>query len=152
MSSVMTDNTLARLAGEWRGEETIASTRWGPGGPASAHVSARFDLGRRVLLQDYRQEREDRPSLQVHAVFVAGPEHDQYALYWFDSYGFAPAQPAPGHWDGQRLVFLRSSPRGQTRHVYELPDEDSYRLTLESSFDGGIRWEPVMQGIYRRIA
>ena len=152
MSAVTTDNALTLLAGEWHGEETIATTRWGQGGPATARVSARFDLGSRVLLQDYREERDGRPSLQVHAVFAAGPEHDQYALYWFDSYGFAPSQPAPGHWDGQRLVFLRSSPRGQTRHIYEPLDEDGYRLTLESSFDGGIRWELVMQGTYRRIA
>ncbi|EIL95424.1 MULTISPECIES: DUF1579 family protein [Rhodanobacter] len=152
MSTTMTDNALALLAGEWLGEETIATTRWGQGGPASARVSARFDLGHRVLLQDYREERGGQPALQVHAVFAAGPEHDQYGLYWFDSYGFTPTQPALGHWDGRRLVFLRSSSRGQTRHIYESLDEDSYRLTLESSFDGGIHWEPVMQGTYRRIA
>jgi hypothetical protein len=48
-------------------------------------------------------------------------------------------------------VFLRSSPRGQTRHTYVLRD-GGIELTLESSFDGGVRWEPVMQGSYRRIA
>jgi hypothetical protein len=146
------NNVLARLAGEWEGEEAIATTRWGEGGPATGRISARLDLGGRALLQDYREERDGRPALQAHAVFTAGPEHDQYALYWFDSYGFAPAQPAPGHWDGRRLVFLRSSPRGQTRHSYELVDADTWRLTLESSFDGGVRWEPVMQGTYRRVA
>jgi hypothetical protein len=26
-----------------------------------------------------------------------------------------------------------------------------YRLTLESSIDGGVNWEQVMQGEYRRI-
>jgi hypothetical protein len=26
-----------------------------------------------------------------------------------------------------------------------------YRLTLESSFDGGVNWELVMQGEYRRV-
>jgi hypothetical protein len=104
-----------------------------------------------VLLMDYRQERDGRPALQAHAVFTAGPGHDEYALYWFDSYGFVPAQPAPGHWDGERLVFLRSSPRGQTRHAYAFRG-DAFELTLESSFDGGVRWEPVMQGSYRRTA
>ena len=63
-----------------------------------------------------------------------------------------PSAPAPGHWDGKRLVFLRSSPRGQTRHVYTPKDDGSYTLALESSFDGGVQWEAVMSGTYRRIA
>ena len=144
-------HALGLLAGEWEGEETIATTRWGEGGPARGRISARLDLGGRVLLMDYREERDGQPALQAHAVFTAGPGHDEYALYWFDSYGFVPAQPAPGHWDGERLVFLRSSPRGQTRHTYALRD-DAFELALESSFDGGVRWEPVMQGSYRRVA
>jgi hypothetical protein len=144
------ENALAMLAGEWEGEETIASTRWGEGGPARGRFSARLDLGGRALLMDYREERDGQPALQAHAVFTTGPGHDEYALYWFDSYGFMPAQPAPGHWDGARLVFLRSSPRGQTRHAYAF--RDACELTLESSFDGGVHWEPVMQGSYRRAA
>jgi hypothetical protein len=146
-----TENALGLLAGEWEGEETIATTRWGEGGPARGRFSAGLDLGARVLLMDYREEREGRPSLQAHAVFTAGPGHDEYALYWFDSYGFVPAQPAPGHWDGERLVFLRSSPRGQTRHTYAFRD-DACELVLESSFDGGVHWEAVMRGCYRRMA
>ena len=144
------ENALGLLAGAWEGEETIATTRWGEGGPARGRFSARLDLGGRALLMDYREERDGKPALQAHAVFTAGPGHDEYALYWFDSYGFVPAQPAPGHWDGARLVFLRSSPRGQTRHTYAFRD-DACELTLESSFDGGVHWEPVMQGSYRRI-
>ena len=146
-----TENALALLVGEWQGEETIATTRWGEGGPARGHFSARLDLAGRVLLMDYREEREGNPALQVHAVFSAGTEPGEYALHWFDSYGFVPTQPAPGHWDGARLVFLRSSSRGQTRHSYAFRD-DACELTLESSFDGGVHWEPVMQGSYRRVA
>jgi hypothetical protein len=148
----MSMHVLTVLAGEWRGDEQIAETRWGPGGPATGRISARLDLGNRVLVQDYHEERDGKPALQVHAVFVAGPEHDQYALYWFDSYGFAPAQPAPGLWDGRRLSFVRSSSRGQTRHIYELQGDDAFALTLESSFDGGVSWEPVLNGLYRRMA
>ena len=145
------ENALNRLAGEWAGEETIATTRWGEGGPARGRFSARLDLSGRVLLMDYREERNGQPALQAHAVFTAGPGDDEYALYWFDSYGFVPVQPAPGHWDGERLVFLRSSPRGHTRHTYTFRN-DACELVLESSFDGGVHWEPVMHGSYRRTA
>lgn len=149
--SLFEGNVLAALAGEWTGDETIATTRWGQGGPAVARIHARFDLGGKVLLLDYREERDGKASLQAHAVFAAGQEPGEYALYWFDSYGFTPSQPAPGHWDGKRLVFLRSSQRGQTRHIYEWVAEGTYRLTLESSFDAGVNWERVMEGEYRRI-
>jgi hypothetical protein len=148
---VLESNVLAALAGEWIGDETIATTRWGQGGPAVGRVSARFDLGGKALLLDYREERDGKPALQAHAVLVAGQEPGEYALYWFDSYGFAPAQPATGHWDGKRLVFLRSSQRGQTRHIYEWIQDGVYRLVLESSFDGGVHWERVMEGEYRRL-
>lgn len=151
MTSLEGNDVLAALVGDWVGDEQIATTRWGQGGPANAQVSARFDVGGKVLVQDYRGERDGKPALQAHAVFVAGIEPGEYALYWFDSYGFTPTQPALGHWDGSRLVFLRSSSRGQTRHIYELAGDDNYRLTLESSFDGGVNWEQVMHGEYRRV-
>ena len=149
--NVLDANVLASLAGEWVGEETIATTRWGQGGSAVGRVHARFDLGGKVLLLDYREERDGKASLQAHAVFAMGQEPGEYALYWFDSYGFTPSQPATGHWDGTRLVFLRTSLRGQTRHIYEWVTDGLYRLVLESSFDGGVNWERVMEGDYRRI-
>lgn len=150
MASEQGNGVLAAFAGEWTGDELIATTRWGQGGPAIGRVSTRFELGGKALLQDYREERDGKPALQAHAVFVAGQEPGEYAMYWFDSYGFVPSQPATGHWDGKRLVFLRTSSRGQTRHIYELVVDGIYRLTLESSFDGGVNWEQVMQGEYRR--
>ncbi|QNK03647.1 DUF1579 family protein [Dyella telluris] len=143
---------LARFAGEWVGEETLATTRWGPGGPATGYATARLQLNGRVLVQDYREERDGNTALQAHAVFVAEPDHDQYSLYWFDSFGFVPGTPAPGLWNGERLTFVRSSPRGQTRHVYAFENEDTFTLQLESSFNGGVSWERVMSGVYRRIA
>lgn len=151
MAAAEGHDVLAALAGEWVGEETIATTRWGQGGAAVGCLSARFDLDGKVLLQDYCGQRDGKSALKAHAIFVAGAEPGEYALYWFDSYGFTPAHPAMGHWDGKRLVFLRSSQRGQTRHIYEWPVEGIYRLTLESSFDGGVSWEQVMQGEYRRL-
>lgn len=143
---------LDRLQGDWQGEEVIATTRWGQGGSAMGHGTAHMALNGRVLVQDYRQERDGQVCLQAHAVFVAEPEHDQYSLYWFDSYGFVPGMPAPGVWNGDCLTFVRSSHRGQTRHVYAFEGDDVFTLRLESSFDGGVTWELVMSGSYRRLA
>jgi len=142
---------LDALAGNWAGDEEIATTRWGQGGPAKGFIHARIELGGRSLVQDYREERDGKIALQAHAVFVTGREHDQYSLYWFDSYGFVPGAPAPGLWDGQRFTFVRSSSRGQTRHIYALEGAGVLTLRLESSFDGGVSWERVMDGRYRRV-
>jgi len=147
---VSMNDILQRLAGDWLGEEAIAATRWGPGGRAVGRIAARLALGGRALVQDYREERDGRPALQAHAVFVAGDDGG-YGLYWFDSYGFVPHEPAAGRWDGRSLVFVRRSPRGQTRHAYTPLGEDRLGLTLESSFDGGASWEPVLQAEYRRV-
>lgn len=143
-------DTLEFLIGHWTGEEQVATTRWGQGGPATAEVDARMALGGKAVAIDYREQRDGKPALQAHAVIVPGTDHDAFQLFWFDSYGFVPTAPAPGHWDGQRLTFLRSSPRGQTRHVYTPEGDGAYALTLESSFDGGVTWEAVMSGRYRR--
>ena len=146
----MTD-TWQWLAGPWEGEEQIAATRWGPAGTARGFIDARIELDGHLLVQDYREERDGKPALQVHAVFVAEAD-GRVSLYWFDSYGFVPEQPATGAWEDGRLVIVRRSPRGQTRHVYTPLDAHSYRLELASSFDQGASWEPVLDAIYRRIA
>lgn len=140
---------LHQWAGNWAGEECIAATRWGQAGTAHGVISARMALGGRILVQDYREERDGQPALRVHAVFVAEAD-DACGLYWFDSYGFVPQQPAAGIWDGERLIFVRRSPRGQSRHIYTLPDARGYRFTLESSFDDGASWERVLDAEYRR--
>ncbi|HEU4671217.1 MAG TPA: DUF1579 domain-containing protein [Dyella sp.] len=138
------------MAGRWEGEERICATRWGPAGQAHGLIDARFDWDARVLLQDYRQQRDGQVALQAHAVFVAEPE-GRVLLYWFDSYGFVPQEPAAGAWQDGSLVIVRRSPRGQTQHRYTPLDAQRFRLELASSFDAGASWEPVMAADYRRV-
>jgi hypothetical protein len=151
MSNATTPNCLALLSGDWLGEETIAASKWGPGGTAVAKISARLALNSRVLIQDYSAERDGKHWLSAHAVFVFDEPSSAYSLFWFDSLGFTPTQPTPGEWNGETLTFTRTSPRGQTRHLYTFQNEDSYSLRLESSFDGGATWTPVMEGTYSRV-
>jgi uncharacterized protein DUF1579 len=150
MSDNPSTNRLTLLAGNWKGEETIAPSKWGPGGEAVATVSARIDLNQRALIQDYSADRDGKRWLAAHAVFLFDAPSRTYNLFWFDSLGFTPTQPAPGQWTGEGLIFTRASPRGQTRHLYTFADNDGYRLRLESSFDGGASWILVMDGTYSR--
>jgi hypothetical protein len=141
---------LQAFAGEWTGEEQLAASRWSPGGPATARVSARADLEGYYLVQDYTEEVDGHRAIQVHAVFAWDEEQRQYLLYWFDSYGFAPQAPGSGQWQGDTLTLTRSSSRGIARHSYRFDGPDTYRLKLENSFDGGQTWQVVMEGVYRR--
>ena len=150
MNEAASISLLGSLAGNWSGEETIAASKWGPGGTAIAKLKARLDLNGRALIQDYSAERDGKPWLAAHAVFVFDEPSAAYSLFWFDSLGFTPSQPAQGQWNGETLSFLRVSPRGQTRHLYTFPTSTQYRLRLESSFDAGSTWNLVMDGNYTR--
>ena len=64
--------TLARLAGEWNGEEVLSPSPWGPGGAAFGRFSHRVELGGMALVQDYVEEKDGR------AVFrAAGDERSE---------------------------------------------------------------------------
>jgi hypothetical protein len=144
-------NPLRKLVGHWRGRETIQPSRWGAGGPAQAQVACREALDGKAFVQDYEAERDGKTWLQAHAIFVRHAEAADYSLFWFDSLGFIPREPAKGTWDGHALTFVRTSPRGQSRHTYTFPDDDTYEMKLESSFDGGATYVLVMEGVYTRI-
>jgi len=146
-----TKNVLELLAGDWAGDEEIASSKWGEGGMASASISAHLDFDGRVLIQDYSAQRDGKLWFKAHAVIAIDQQTSSLSLHWFDSMGFVPAAPAPGEWDGRALRFVRSSPRGQSRHTYIPNAPDSYELILESSFDEGASWVLVMTGRYSRV-
>lgn len=141
---------LQALAGEWTGEEQLAVSRWSPGGPATARVSARMALGGYYLVQDYVERMEGRTTIQVQAVFAWDEERRQYLLYWFDSHGYAPQQPGSGQWEGDTLTLTRVSSRGMARHHYRIEGSEAYTLKIENSFDDGASWEAVMEGRYLR--
>lgn len=151
MAATNAGNCLNLFVGAWAGEEIIAPSKWGAGGVAYARISARQMLDSFGLIQDYRAERDHKSWLEVHAVFAFDGQSSVYRLFWFDSLGFTPEQPAVGHWDGEKLIFTRISPRGQTRHTYTFPGHEQYGLLLESSFDDGRTWSRVMRGQYARV-
>ena len=124
----------------------------GLGGTALSKISSKLDLNDRALIQDYSADRDGKRWLSAHAVFLFDEPTESYNLFWFDSLGFVPAQPAPGKWNGENLSFVRVSPRGQTRHLYTFSSSDRYLLRLESSFDGGVTWALVMEGSYSRVS
>lgn len=142
-------DALDPFLGTWDGEEEIMPSKWGAGGPAHAQALWRADLGGKAVIHEYSAVRDGAPWLQAHALFTA-QEEGGLALHWFDSLGFVPGQPAPGSAEGGQLVFVRRSPRGMARHIWTADGADAYTLALDSSFDEGASWTPIMRGRYRR--
>jgi hypothetical protein len=124
-------------------------TQWGPGGPATSRAAWRLGLDGKAVIHEYSAEREGQPWLAAHALFTAQPE---LGMHWFDSLGFVPQQAAEGSAHGMQLEFVRISPRGMTRHIWAADGADAYTLQLDSSFDDGHSWTPVMRGRYVRTA
>lgn len=138
------------LAGEWVGEEKLSPSPWGPGGAAVGRFSARVALDGFFVLQDYQEEKDGRVAFRGHAILGWDAQERTYTWYWIDTMGFVPAQPSRGHWAGDALTLQTTTPRGMARHTFRFPDEGTFQLRIENSFDGGANWRTFMEGTYRR--
>jgi Protein of unknown function (DUF1579) len=139
---------LARLAGEWVGDETLSPSPWGPGGPATGRMTSRLDVDGFFLVQDYVEEKEDCVVYRGHGVVGWDAKRNAYAWYWVDSMGEVPPAPTPGTWDADALVFTNDK---QARYTFRLAG-DVLVFTIDGSRDEGKTWQRFMEGTYRRTA
>ena len=103
--SVRIVELMEPVLGDWQGRELLQLQ---PGSPAvAARAALRFkaEAGGAVVVQDYRQAREDGTEFFGHGVFMAVEQ----AVWWwfFDSSGSAP-RPALGGWAEEELVLCPS--------------------------------------------
>jgi hypothetical protein len=142
---------LHALIGEWIGEETLSPSPWGPGGRATARVTARLALDGFYVVQDYVEEKEGRVTFRGHGLFSYDTQTSEFCRYWFDSIGFVPDAAARGVWDGDTLTLRYSSPRGQARYTYRFESDRLHHLRLENSFDGGKTFATFMEATYCKV-
>jgi len=81
-----------------------------------------------------------------------GVEQDPASVRQFDTAGFAPPSPASGHWNGNELVLMKTSPRGRPRTAFAFENEDCYRMGVSFSPAGSDTWQEVVSGTYRRAS
>lgn len=140
---------LARLLGDWEGEEDLQPSPWGPGGKAIGRGTYRSVTDGMAITQDYEEEKDGVVVFRGHGVFTVDPESSDVLWWWFDSMGFPPEGPARGRWDGDTLVLLKSTSRGDGRYRYQMLD-DGYEFSIENRFPGQDDFSLFMQGRYRR--
>lgn len=141
---------LAKLAGEWIGEEIIHPSRFDPkGGTAKGRMSARMDLGGFYLIADYQQERGAGVNFRGHGVFGWDPRGRCYTMHWFDSSGVEHGAPSLGTWEGNMLTLQHETTHmGFSRYLYEVGDGE-YTMKLQISQDGR-NWTTFLNGKYLR--
>lgn len=142
---------LMRLAGRWHGVELLAPSPWGAGGPATGATTLRVDLDGMALVQEYAEEKDGQPVFHGHGVFMIDPHGSDVLWWWFDSMGFPPDGPARGRWDGDVLLFEKSTPMGEGRYRYEFLG-DRYTFAMSNKFPGQTEFTEMMRGDYTRIA
>ena len=117
------------LLGNWTGVEQLTE-----GGTARAMITLKLDVADRVVLQDYRQVREDGAELTGHGVFLVDPVTPDLLWWFFDSSGMPPTP-------------LRGL---QTDHGLVLGPHQEHRFWIE---DGQLhRIAPGLAGRYTRIS
>ena len=122
-------------------------------GPAHARLmrfAGRESLDGMALVQDYEEEKDGAVVFHGHGVFLVEPDTQDVLWWWFDSMGFPP-EPARGTWDGDVLLFDKSTPRGDARYRYQFDGNDRYRFTIENRFPGQAEFVEFMHGDYERV-
>jgi hypothetical protein len=117
------------LLGNWTGVEQLTA-----GGTARTMVTFKLDVADHVVLQDYRQVRDDGAELTGHGVFLIDPVSGDLLWWFFDSTGIPPTA-LRGLRIGQELV---------------LGPHREHRFWIEN--DRLRRTSPGMDGTYRRIS
>lgn len=140
---------LARLAGEWEGEEALFPSSWLPaGGTAVGRTSARVALGELAVISDYEQERDGSVVFSGHGVWTVDERTDETVLHWLDSLGLG-METFRGTWEGRVLAVRSRNPMGYSRLRYDLSTPEALKVRMETSEDGR-EWSPVFEGTYRR--
>ena len=140
---------LMRFVGKWSGDEQLSDSPWGPGGPARGHCEMREATDGMALVQDYSEEKDGKTVFRGHGVFIIDPASGDVLWWWFDSMGFPPDPPARGRWNGDRLLFEKSTPRGEARYEFQFGG-DEYQFRIENRFPGQQDFEVFMHARYLR--
>ena len=139
---------MAPLLGDWQGTEQQEASPWAPASGARAALRFKHEAGGSVVVQDYRQVRDDAVEFYGHGVFLA--QGEEVWWWFFDSFGEPPV-PAVGGWVDGELALVKTTVRGTAVHRFRATwDRLDYRITLGPSDLGEV--SGFLAGTYSRIS
>jgi hypothetical protein len=140
---------LEKLAGIWKGKETLYPSPWDPkGGEAQATTRSRVALSGFAVIGDYEQSRGGQRTFEGHAVFTWDPHQQQVVMHWFDCMGQGKEE-FRGTWKGDSLEISSRNPMGYARLTYDLSTPGTMRSSMEVSQDQKT-WTRFFEGTYTR--
>jgi hypothetical protein len=140
---------LARLAGTWKGKETMHPSQWDPkGGQADGETRARVALGGFCVTVDYAQTRDGVRTYEGHGVYAWDGGTGEVVLHWFDSMG-GTREEFRGGWHGDTLMITSKGPMGFARLTYDFGKPGQLSSTMQMSPDGS-KWSTLFDGVYTR--
>jgi len=140
---------LKKIAGTWKGTETLSPSPWDPkGGTATSVVENVLSLDGFAVVQEYTQVRDGAVSFRGHGVFAYNAHEECYLMHWFDSMG-TPPKVYRGNFEGDVLKLTGTFPGGVSRVDWDLGSEGEYSFRMEISPDGAA-WQPLIVGRYTR--
>ena len=138
---------LARLVGNWVGQEKISPSPWDPaGGVATGRVNNRVAVDGFAVVQDYEQERNGAVNMRGVGIFTYDAGGQCYKMHWTDSMGMGVAEYT-GQFEGDKLVLSNKGPMGHSRATFDTGTPGAYRFVMEVSQDGST-WFTFMSGEY----
>ncbi|MCA8964018.1 MAG: DUF1579 family protein [Planctomycetes bacterium] len=141
---------LDRLAGVWRGKETMHPSPWDPqGGVADGESRVRMGLGGFAAIVDYRQTRNGELTFEGHGVYTVDPKTEDVVLHWFDSMGQG-AELFRGVWEGERLSLTSQGAMGGARLCYDYSVAGRLQSRMEMCMDGE-EWRVLFDCEYERV-
>lgn len=142
------DDVRRLLEGRFHGVDRVAASAWSE--PETARVTAVGDveLGGALLIQRLTETRAGGTFEAVHA-FMVDRESGDVLLYGFDTFGYPPEPAARGRFEGDRLVLLRATERGQSRTVFA-PTPAGFDWSKEFRPAADAPWQPVVAGTLTR--
>ncbi|HEX6811747.1 MAG TPA: DUF1579 family protein [Planctomycetota bacterium] len=140
---------LEKLAGIWKGTETMYPSQWDPkGGKAEGTMRARAALAGFAVISDYEQMRDGKRSFEGHGVYTWDAHSNQVVMTWHDSIGMG-AEEFRGAWKGDVLTIASKSPMGHARVTYDVSKAGTMKFAMEQSQDG-TAWTKLFDGTYSR--
>jgi hypothetical protein len=140
---------LEKLAGIWKGKETMYPSQWDPkGGEAQATTRSRIALNGFAVVSDYEQMRGGVRTFEGHGVWTWDGHQKQAVMHWFDSMGMG-AEEFRGTWAGEVLTVSSKSPMGFARLTYDFGKPGVLTTRMEMSQDGKT-WSKMFDGTYNR--
>jgi hypothetical protein len=141
---------IAKLAGNWTGEETMYPSPWDAGGgKAIGRLTSKIALDGFCVTTDYEQERDGQVCYRGHGVYSYDPNAKEYHMTWFDTMSGGIGGVSKGRYDGKTLAFSQQNPMGHSRYSYTFPDDKRCNFKIEFSEDGK-QWVPFIEGNYSK--